>query len=139
MNLSHQGECIWQTGATENRQQRQLNVNNILIPKTSVANVVYQDQHEEAQHLASTISPATLLPPASTLGPADVDQSPPFPAPPALTQRPAPHASTLPSPVVITLASPRPPPRAPSQIISRPTPVYFGLGIVKALPYANIA
>ena len=33
----------------------------------------------------------TLLPPASTLGPADVDQSPPCPAPPALTQRPEPH------------------------------------------------
>ena len=77
MNLSHQGECIWQTVATENRQQRQLNVNNLLIPKTSVANVEYQDQRKEAQHPALEIIPATLLPPASNLGPVDMDQSPP--------------------------------------------------------------
>ena len=44
---------------------------------------------------ASAIRPATLLPPASTFGPADVEQSPPCPAPPAPTQHPAPYASTL--------------------------------------------
>ena len=37
----------------------------------------------------------TLLPPALTLVPAKLEQSPPCPAPPAPTQRPAPHASTL--------------------------------------------
>ena len=44
---------------------------------------------------ASTIRPATTRPPASTLGLAELEQSPPCPAPPAPTQRPAPHDSTL--------------------------------------------
>ena len=47
---------------------------------------------------ASTIRPATLLPPEFTLGPADVDQSPPCLAPPFPTQRTAPHPLTLHTP-----------------------------------------
>ena len=41
------------------------------------------------------ICPATLLPPTSTLVPAEVELSPPCPARPARTKRPAPHALTL--------------------------------------------
>ena len=44
---------------------------------------------------ASKVFLATLLPPASTLGPAEVEKSTPCPAPPAPTQCPAPHASNL--------------------------------------------
>ena len=126
---------------TENQKQRQLNENNLLIPKTSVSDVTYQDQHEEFQHPASTISLATLLPPASTLGTAGVEKSPPCPEPPTPTVRPAPHALTLPNPVEIIPASPTPPLRAMAQIIYRPPPslVDFGPGILEVLPYANIA
>ena len=42
-----------------------------------------------------TICPATLLPPKSNLGPAEVEQSPPCRSLPAPKQRPAPHALTL--------------------------------------------
>ena len=44
---------------------------------------------------ASMNCPSTLLPPASTLVPVEVDQSLPSPAPHAPTQRPEPHALTL--------------------------------------------
>ena len=47
---------------------------------------------------ALKIIPATLIPPTLTLGPANVEQSPPCTEPPDPTQRPAPHASTLHTP-----------------------------------------
>ena len=81
-----------------------------------------QEQHGEAQHPALAIIPTTPPTPTSTLGPDDVDQSLPYLASPALTQSPAPYASTPPSPVDAYPASPDPPPMALAHMISIPPP-----------------
>ena len=81
-----------------------------------------QEQHEEAQHPALAIIPATPPAPTSTLGTDGVDQSLPYLASPALTQSPAPYASTPPRPGDATPASPDPPPMAPAHMISIPPP-----------------
>ena len=92
--------------------------------KTRVENVdSIKVHHQDITPNASAIRPETILFPASTSCPANVEKSSPSTAPPDPKQRPESPALTPPGPVY-------PPPPSPS--------VDFGPGIMEALPYTNI-